>query len=445
MSVNLDSIVNVVIDRITKFPNQAGFGTPAVFDINSIQADDVLVVTETSDMIDAGYSTSDTAYKAVNALLSQNPRPQSVKVFKRAANVAQVNTVTVGGNDDGTYTHTINAVDFSFAASGNTDEEIRDGLVSAINGGSEPVTAAPVSTNQYTVTADTAGEGFSSVFSANPSDNLSQVATTANVGAASELARLRDVDDDFYFVIFTDRTPLFVRQIAAAVESLVKLYGFDTDDSDSKDLASSSDTTSLFAVLQAANYDRTFYVWTKTSNLENFPICAWIGRMAPKTPGSATWKFKSTAGPLPDVELTPSEQTNLQNKNANIYVTVAGFNIFAEGVTASGEFVDIIRGTDLIQARIQEQVFFIFVSEDKVPFDNGGIQTIATAVEEVLQNVGVANGILRGGEDAPVVTAPDVSQVPIADRANRVLNGVEFDAFYAGAIHSTNFRGRISV
>ena len=206
-----------------------------------------------------------------------------------------------------------------------------------------------------------------------------------------------------------------------------------------------TDVTSLFAVIQAANRDRTFYVWTKTSNLDTYPVAAWIGKLAPKVPGSATWKFKSVSGPIPDNELTTTEASNIQAKNGNIYNTIASIAIFEEGIVGSGEFIDIMRGTDLIQARIQEAVFGLLTTEDKVPFDDGGFETTALQVEDVLTNVGVANTILRGGDDAPVVTVPLLSSISQADRVARFINEITFEAFYAGAVHKVKLSGRIGV
>ncbi len=447
MSYSVDQIVQVIITRETKFPSQAGFGVPAILDINVVMSGDTLRFSELSDLTDAGFSTSDQAYLAATALLSQNPRPVEAVILKRAANVAQVDTIVIGGADDGTYTVTINGEAHSFVAASSTITAIRDALVTAINGGGQAalVTAAPVSTDTLTITSDTAGVGFSTVLTSNPNDNMVLTLTTPNTGAASELARLQQIDDDWYFLISTDRTRVFIEQLAAAIEAIIKLYGFETDEADSKNLTPASDTTSLLATLKAANYDRTFGVWTKTANLPKYPAAAWIGLMAPKTPGSATWKFKQVSGPAADDELTGTEITNIQGKNGNLYLTVSNFAMFLEGVVASGEFIDIIRGTDLIQARIQENVFGTLVTEDKVPFDNGGIEALALKTEEPLVNIGVANGILRGGTDAPVVTVPDVSETLAADRANRELKTIEFEGFYAGAVHKVKIEGRLSV
>jgi len=445
MASSIDSIVQVTIDRQTKLPTQTGFGTPAILDINTWQTPDVAEYEEAQELLDAGASTADEAYKSALAVLSQNPRPASLKVLKRASNVAQINSVTNGGADDGTYTHKINESEFNFVASSDTIEQIRDGLVAAINGGSEPVTAAPVSTDQYTLTADTAGVGFSSEFPNNPNSNLSQVETADNVGAASELARLRQIDSDWYFLLTTDRNSTFLLQLSQAVESELILFGFETDDADSKDLPPSTDTTSLFAVLQATNRDRTFYVWTKNSNLDNYIASAIVGKMAPKVPGSATWKFKTLAGPLADDELTTTEKSNIQSKNGNVYNTIGGIAIFEEGKVAGGEFIDIIRGTDLLTVRIQEQIYTLLVNEDKVPMDDGGIEAVALQVEDVLFNIGVANAILRGGDDAPVVTVPGVNDISQADRINRFLNKISFTGFYAGAIHKAKIEGVLTV
>ena len=83
-------------------------------------------------------------------------------------------------------------------------------------------------------------------------------------------------------------------------------------------------------------------------------------------------------------------------------------------------------------------------NEDKVPYDNGGIEAIALRVEDILQQA-VTRTILRGGDDAPVVTVPDISETAQADRAARFLRDVKFTGFYAGAIHKVRIEGTLTV
>ena len=444
--MSLDTIVIVNIDRLTKLPSRKGFGVPMIIDQNVVQANKVDTFLNPSEMLDLGFSTADEAYKAAVALTSQRPRPEKFKVGRRDANVAQVSLGTIDTVlDNTTYTTTINGTPFAFLSDGDaTDLEIRDGLIAAINGGAEPVTAAPGASNTYTLTADVAGDGFSLATDANQTPST----TTPNKGIVEETALIQETDDDFYFVLSTSRTEQDVLALAGHVETLIKLYGVDDDDPDSRDLSPSTDTTSLFAQLKAQNYDRTFTVFS--ADQDGYAAAAWIGKNAPKDPGSITWKFKGVAGVVAD-KLTTTQKINISGKNGNTYTEVGGVNIFEEGVVVNGEFIDIIRGTDWIQVRMQEEVYTLLINEDKVPFDNGGIEAVLTQMRKILDQA-VTNKILRttiAGQEAeeatPSVFAPDISDIPAADRAARFLQGLEFSGFYAGAVHKVKIDGTLSI
>lgn len=435
--LNIDSIVEVQVDRITKLPSRLGFGTALILDINLVQPADIMTYDDPDDMLADGFTTASEAYKAALSLMSQNPHPVNFKVGKRAANVAQVNTITPVVVNAFNYTVTINGSVHAYLSDGDaTAAEIVAGLLAAINGGPQAaaVTASGVAT--LIITSDVAGQGFSIAVSV----NLSNVATTANVGPNTELARLRAIDDDFYWLISTDSTSLCIFQLAAAVEALTKEYGYDTNEADSRDLPSQTDVTSIMARLKAFGYDRTFGVWS--ADLAHYPIAAWIGKMAPKDPGTFTGKFKTVSGVLPSDELTPTHLANIQGKNGNVYITVGGIAMFQEGVQASGEFIDIIEGTDWLVARIQENVFFLLANEDKVPYDNGGIQAVVLRIEQVGKQAEDRQFIRKGSF---VVTAPDIEETQQADRAARFLDGIEFEGIYSGAVHKVRIKGRLTV
>jgi len=104
-----------------------------------------------------------------------------------------------------------------------------------------------------------------------------------------------------------------------------------------------------------------------------------------------------------------------------------------------------MRGTDFIQARIEENVFATLVNEDKIPFTNAGIDVIKSKIKQVLlQAVGL--GILVDEPDRPLkVSAPDILVIPTNDKATRTLNNVTFEGFYAGAVHKVNIQGFLSI
>jgi hypothetical protein len=196
----------------------------------------------------------------------------------------------------------------------------------------------------------------------------------------------------------------------------------------------------LASKLRAKSYDRTVSVYTEDT--DNHIDTAWVGLNAAEDPGSITWAFKQLKGVVTD-SLTDNEKSNIHKKNTNTYTEVAGVNITEKGTVASGEFIDIIRGTDFLQARMEERIFKVIATSKKVPYTNQGIDVFRSIVSGVLQ-LGIDQGILTDNP-APVVTAPDVLDVDEADKLARVLRNVKFTATYAGAIHKVTVQGNISV
>lgn len=449
--MDINSVVTVNITRETKVPSQKGFGVPAIISTEASILTNLVTEfssdTFKSELIAAGFTTSSEVYKAMNAICSQNPKPEKVKVIKQTASVAQVETVSIETvTNSATYAVTIDGVVYEFTADSDaTEGEILAGLAALINPLTQ-VNASVVSTD-LVITAASAGLGFSIAVD----EKMSVVHTTANNGPVEDLIAARDFDDDWYFLGTTTHTKLQSKIIAAYIESEIKLFVGQTDDADSKDLALANDTGGTLVFLKDKNYDRTIHAWVPSAKLGEYKHLGWVGRQATKEPGSSNWKFKSVKGASAD-KYTSQELKNIQDKKGNVYVTIGGIDMFQEGIVASGEYIDIMIGTDWIQARIKEQVFGMMAKEEKVPYDNGGIEAVGLQVEDVLSQA-VGRTILLSDDNldedgnpmGPKVTVPLRSQTTTADRANRVLNNVKFTGFYAGAINKVNIVGNLSV
>jgi hypothetical protein len=140
--------------------------------------------------------------------------------------------------------------------------------------------------------------------------------------------------------------------------------------------------------------------------------------------------------------LTTAEKNYAIGKNCNVYETVAGSNIItSEGVVASGEYIDIMRGTDWLQTRMGEDVFSLLINSDKVPFTTAGIAQVGAIVAYWL-NRGVDAGLIEEG--SIVITLPALADVPAGEKSLRYLNGITFSATYAGAVHKVGISGKIS-
>ena len=103
----------------------------------------------------------------------------------------------------------------------------------------------------------------------------------------------------------------------------------------------------------------------------DYPDAAWMGEGFPYDPGSSTWAYKTLKGVASD-NITASKETALVAKNCNFYSEVGGVKITQEGKVASGEWIDIIIGTDWLEARLRESVYSALVNNRKIPYDGHG-------------------------------------------------------------------------
>lgn len=278
------------------------------------------------------------------------------------------------------------------------------------------------------------------IFSQNPSVSRVVVgrADSGDATIAASLTAIQNEDNSWYGLVADQAMVADFDDIAAWVESAKKLAIFWITDADAYD---ATKITDLASVLKTAAYDRSAVIWHATpASGADYPDAAWMGEGFPYDPGTSTWAYKTLKGVTPDN--IAGKETPLQNKNCNYYSEVGGVNITQEGKVASGEWIDIIIGTDWIEARLREEVFSAFVNNRKVPYDDTGIAMIEGLVKGVLQRAAKA-GILQ--EDSIVVTVPKYADIPQADKLARKLPDVKFTALYQGAIHRTTINGTISV
>lgn len=431
---SLSNIVDIQVTRETRGISQVGFGTPMVLGQHTRFVERTRIYEEVDAMLADGFLTSDAEYKAVNAIFAQELRPVQVVVGRRLAKVAQVSTVTIATVANSfAYTVTINGVQFTFTSDVDaTDLEIQAGLIAAINAGSEPVTAAAVSTNQVSLTADVAGNAFTAAVGT----NLTLALTTANVGVIEDLAACRDENDDWYMLCLTSRDKNDILNAASAIESLRKMFIGCSEDSD----VIAATAGNVADELNDRGYDRSAYMWS--DDQENYPEAAWMGRVLPLDPGSETWKFKALAG-IEKNTLNATQRNNVLTYKGNLYSLFAGVGITEEGTVASGEYIDVIRFIDWLEARMQEDIFGALVNSKKIPYTDQGIAVIESLVRARLE-AGIRVGGLAA-DPAYIVDVPRVANISQNDKAARLLPDVKFQATLAGAIHKVQIRGRVTL
>ena len=303
----------------------------------------------------------------------------------------------------------------------------------------------------YGSVAEMASDGWAStgavykianaIFSQNPSVNKIVVgrkdSNDATIDAA--LNAIANENNDWYGIVVDQALVSSFADVASWVETAKKFAIFWITDVNAYDPSKSTD---LASVLKLANRNRSAVVWHATpAGGADYPDAAWMGEGFPYEPGTSTWAYKTLNGVTPDT-LLASQETALKNKNCNYYMTVGGVSITQEGKVASGEYIDIIIGTDWIEARLREAVYSALVNNRKIPYDDTGIAMIEGLVKGVL-NEAASKGILQA--DSIAVTVPKYADIPQADKLARKLPDVKFSALYQGAIHSVTINGTISV
>ena len=175
----------------------------------------------------------------------------------------------------------------------------------------------------------------------------------------------------------------------------------------------------------------------------NFPEAAWTGYMLPSDAGSETWKFKQLSGiqVTTTVHLIPANEALALGKYANLYTLLAGVGHTQQGTMASNRFIDIQRGTDWLEARIEEAIVTLLLNQPKIPYSDAGFTAFYAEIAAVLE-LGATNNVLAelldGSGDLYRITIPKAADQSTADRQNRFLAGITVEVQLAGAVHSTS-------
>lgn len=195
----------------------------------------------------------------------------------------------------------------------------------------------------------------------------------------------------------------------------------------------------LSIALQGQNY--TFVLYHDLSEAMDSPI---VGAIANKPVGSTTWKFKTLNNVTPE-SLTADEVNSITRANAIAYTTVFGKDQTTEGKTASGEYIDTIHGIIWVQNEMQRQIEKLMQDNDKIPYDQVGINMILSVARQVL-NQAHEMGIIQSDDNGKAdftITATPRGQQSAEDLSNRHYGGIRFTYHAAGAIHSLTVQGSI--
>jgi len=436
--------VRITVSRETAPITQAGFGLPLIVGVDDNV--DFKLCTSTGDVDDAGFDSSTDVYKMAAKMLAQEPAPQQIAVA--GAEPQERNATVVLESEDGARIHVE-------ATGDKSGDDGNDEAIEIVNEGDEFEATHGDEGNGGTITVDLAGTERSAADIAHEIDSLSDFEAYVLDGGyfdpdmdlqdkdfeggedsslAAALDELVDKGHDFYFILADTREESDVREIASWAGANDKMYVASPDRGVSEMIDLQKDIASDRVVL--------FY----HDDPEEFLDAAVVGRCAPEDPGTITWKFKT----LNDValpEVTATDMQKLYGANINTYVEKLGVPQTSDGLTTVGEYIDVIRGQDYVQVRLNEDLHQLLFNAPRVPFDSRGIAQVKAAIRSRLIDAADMGIIAQNEDGRPMFTVetPRRAEIPEADLANRRLRNVEFEYTTAGAVHYIEVHGVVTV
>jgi hypothetical protein len=497
---SLADIVSIQITTQTAAAKRAGFGVPLIVGAHSRFAEVVRSYSDPADMLTDGFLATDPEYLAASKLVAQNPRPSNFKIGRRASLPTPQAKLTPTAINSKLYRVNLDGVAAEFTSDATAAvAEITAGLKSAIDalapaawvkstayavgdkvsnsgrkyqcttagtsaGAGGPTTQAgsitdgtvvwkylggvPAvvdATTYLTATAANAGDWFRLEVDDDPATaghaGLKVEWPHADPGLSADLDAIKAADPDFYGVMLTTCGKAEITAAAAWIETN-KRIGVQASSETAIITTVLAGATDIAATLKTNNEFRTGIIFHNDPG--EFADAAWLGSRLPLDAGTEDWKFAQLAGVSAD-KLSATHIANLKAKNGNGFADYGGIAITFEGVTAAGEFLDVIRGRDALESDMQANVYTALVNAargGKTPFTNRGIATVEGQTRASLQKF-ERREFLAPGETT--VTVPDALEVSSADRAARKLTGITFSARLAGAVHAVELKGTITV
>lgn len=446
----------ITVSRTTQAPSQASFNILGILAYHTVWTDLQRLYEANADglaqMVTDGFNTFDPAYRIASSFISQDGHPSQFRILRRATAFRQ--GLELEADNGGVVPAAALVISFSITGpNGVTRDYTRTSAGASKNAEAIAIAAA--------INADVSGWGaagsveFVCAVSGGGIGDVVEIDAvigssgdmwyihdmeyllygdvTADPGIVADLTSIRTAgSDDFYGVVIDSESKAEITALAANIETLNKIFGFTTRDSDAPTAAA----TDILTDMEALNYDRTFGLPTEGS-LATYPVAAWMGLKLAKTPGFTNWAFAHTAAGIVSDDWTADQKTNIRTtKSGNYYVDAADIDHFYPGQAFSGEWIDIVMLTDWTVARIEEAIFGTMITSEKIPYTAKGAEIIKgqcySVVREQMRDDD-SGGFIKGSEE---FSYPSISSVSTANKAARHLPDCVLRVQFTNAVNT---------
>lgn len=273
--------------------------------------------------------------------------------------------------------------------------------------------------------------------------DLSNMTATFEITSdfTADLEKLKAQSDFFGFALADHKTNDNIMICADFAEASKRQFFVSRGDADIKEVV----TTDILSQLKAKAYDYTNFMFSE----DNYADVAFMSQGYSVAVGSDNFANMTLAGITPSL-LTENEYQHITAKNGNTYETIHNVSLTQNGVSVSGEHIDVVRDSCNLYDDIQTSLMDA-ITNTKISFTNEGILTITEALAKVLDEY-VENGFIAKEEITAdgqvnrsyIIQAPRAESVSAQDRNAGILRNVNFQARLAGAINKMVLVGSLS-
>jgi hypothetical protein len=438
MALPSNQTYDIEIEKVSARISTASFHIPLIMGTNA-DFDETYRTYQNIAQVLEDFATNTQEYLAATSIFAQSPGPDTIVIGKRGTDVAQVDDITFNADfvAANSISLKINGVEIGPIVYGVSHLATITALAAAIEASPFISDATVQAGNRIIrITGQTAGIPFYitdiavTLGASQATGVLSNV--TPNRGIADDLGDLREIYDNWYVLIMTEKGIPITLEAAKYIETVDKMFSVGTSDDDTLDEA---DEDNVIFLLHAGGYNNSFS--SLMANTNTYLDAGIVGKWLPYDPGTETLKFKQVA--LATVyEATQNQFSNLFEINGNVYAIDKGYPHYLEGKTASGHFVDFIRYIHYLKARLEESIFVPLIENSKVPYTDAGAGLIESVIRELLQG-----HVDQGKLTEYTVTVPLVSSMAAQDRAQRKFGPIKFTATTTSAFHNIVIRGTV--
>ena len=273
--------------------------------------------------------------------------------------------------------------------------------------------------------------------------SLSNISASFDVTGdfTNDLEKMKRNSDFFGFALADHKTDTNIVLTAQFAEESKRQFFVSRGDANIKEVGSSD----ILSQLKALSYDYTNFMFSEY----DYADVAFMSQGYSVAVGSDNFANMTLSG-IKASDLTENEYQRITAKNGNTFETIHNVSLTQNGISVSGEHIDVIRDACNLYDDIQTELMAT-ITNTKIHFTNDGIMTITEALAKVLDAY-VANGFIAEEEitsdgntnKSYTIQAPRAENISQNDKAQGILRNVNFQCRLAGAINRIVLVGSLS-